>query len=262
MVDSKIINSNIVDVTSDTPISEVVELMIERNISSVLVTDRNSQVVGIVTERDIVQKFTLLSMQDKLTRLVNTIMSRPVLFCRLNHLKEDVIKLHTEHQLRHFPVIRQSGNNLKDVVGVISMTDLARAAFTLKSISRQAEPAMAKKERALAIFAANSFIAKPYQTFFEQLGYSVELVAELSSFMQSNPQGKIPLLFDMDQIPVPRLSELISSAIKYPGMLLLATTHENLVRPFRERLRGDHHHIFMKPLDFSYCDWLLASRAS
>ena len=70
------INSTVSFAKHDMLMQDVVKEMIDKKISSVLVEDDKGMIVGIITERDIVRKFTLLDLEDKLQRTVATIPTR------------------------------------------------------------------------------------------------------------------------------------------------------------------------------------------
>lgn len=92
-----IYNSKLVFVDSQASVKQVVELHIEKSISSVLICDANECVAGIFTERDVVRKFVLLEKKDKLAARFNTVMSRPVIFVDNDpNLSEKIIDLHLQ----------------------------------------------------------------------------------------------------------------------------------------------------------------------
>jgi len=120
-----LINTSVVYAHRDDSISDVVRLMNQRSVSSVLIYDDKS-VVGILTERDIIRKFVLLDLDLKWGKKVVTIMSFPVSYVRLSHLEQDVIRLHFQHRMRHFPVVAGDDMRLENVVGMITVTDVCR----------------------------------------------------------------------------------------------------------------------------------------
>lgn len=111
----KVINSKLLFVSHKSTIRETVLLMRQEQKSSVLVFDDQDKVVGIVTERDIVQKFTPIDYELKSDMLINTLMTRPVKFVRLAFLYEDMNRLHLQHGLRHFPLKKKTNRQQKQM---------------------------------------------------------------------------------------------------------------------------------------------------
>jgi CBS domain-containing protein len=108
---------DLVTVEPDTSVADAAKLMTERNISSVLVKERD-EIVGIVTEPDIVRKVV---GADRIPNFlpVGEIMSTPVIGIDERRSVTEVADLMEQHQTRHLAVLR-SGK----VVGVLSVRDL------------------------------------------------------------------------------------------------------------------------------------------
>jgi len=69
--------SPVVTVDSDATVTEAARLMAEKNISGVIVTERNRP-VGVVTERDILKKVAAAAASPSSVR-VGDIMSQPLI---------------------------------------------------------------------------------------------------------------------------------------------------------------------------------------
>lgn len=108
--------------------------MISNKISSILIIDEGREIIGIVTERDILRKISTLDVDMKLARPIRTIMARPVKFVYEESLLSDIKILYHSLQCRHFPVLKKkdSPTNLDSLVGIVSATDIFR--HTLKSL--------------------------------------------------------------------------------------------------------------------------------
>lgn len=128
----KLIRPDAFAVSRNTLIRDAVAEMIRRKTSCILVHDVDGALVGIVTERDIVRRFTLATVEDKLALTVGTIMSAPVECVRYDHLREDVARLHLDHKLRHFPVVHGNGRRIEDVMGMVTVTDVCREYLELE----------------------------------------------------------------------------------------------------------------------------------
>jgi CBS domain-containing protein len=107
-------------VREDNSVFEVVQQLLEHNISAVLVVD-GTALVGIVTERDVVRNVVLEGRTAKDTA-VREIMTRNVLFVRPDQSIEECMALMTEKRIRHLPVM--DGPRL---IGILSIRDLVGA---------------------------------------------------------------------------------------------------------------------------------------
>ncbi len=112
---------NIVSASSESNALEVAKIMIERKISSVLLTDEANKIVGIITEKDLLREICgkNLSAQGVPAR---SVMSTPLLTIDMNSSIEDAAKLMTEFKVRHIAVEDKENNEL---IGVITTSDLA-----------------------------------------------------------------------------------------------------------------------------------------
>jgi CBS domain-containing protein len=111
--------SEVVCVSEQTPVLEVVRLMAEHGIGSVLVM-RGDQLAGIATERDYARKVILKGRSSQDTPVAD-IMSSPVLTVSPGDDIRRCMQIVTERRIRHLPVVEQG-----QVVGLISIGDLLK----------------------------------------------------------------------------------------------------------------------------------------
>lgn len=107
-------------VREDNSVFEVVQQLLEHNVSAVLVVD-GTALLGIVTERDVVRNVVLEGRTAKDTA-VREIMTRNVLFVRPDQTIEECMALMTDKRIRHLPVM--DGARL---IGILSIRDLVGA---------------------------------------------------------------------------------------------------------------------------------------
>ncbi len=99
---------------------DAAQLMNDRHIGSVLVTEGN-QLVGIFTERDVMRR-VVAEQRDPATTTVADVMTSPVA-CAAPHTTLDEIRtVMRDKQIRHVPVVNGGG-----VLGMISLGDLNKA---------------------------------------------------------------------------------------------------------------------------------------
>ena len=96
---------------------EAAKLLCEKNIGSVIIT-RSGDAVGIITERDIIQKVISKEKTAK-NEKVSSIMSKPLKAIEASQTIEDAALAMREHNIKRLPVL-DDGN----LVGIISEGDL------------------------------------------------------------------------------------------------------------------------------------------
>jgi CBS domain-containing protein len=110
----------VVTVTRDAPVLEVIRLMAEHHIGSVLVVD-GGRVIGIATERDYARKVILQGRSSSDTPVAQ-IMSSPVVTISPRDTIQTCMEIMTDRKIRHLPVL--DGDT---VVGMVSIGDLVKA---------------------------------------------------------------------------------------------------------------------------------------
>ena len=254
----KYINSNVVFVSHDTLMQDAVKQMIDLGISSLLVLDDKDQVAGIITERDIVRKFTLLEMSDKLTRTVSTVMTRPVMFAALKTFHKDCVKMHLDHKVRHFPVLSGPEPTKENVVGIVSITDLARHFIALEQGRgiKENKPDNAARP-IIGVLASQVALTNNYIHIFKNMGFDAREVLDIHQFAMASDAGDRTLIFDLDGFSDRDTHDLIPVAVKSKCQLVLTTSQSKLVPIFKKYIDQEHQNIAMKPIDISYLSWLL-----
>jgi len=113
-------------ISPDETVFDAIELMAEKNIGALLVTQSN-RLVGILTERDYTRKVALKGKSSKQTA-VKEILSGDIIHVTPDHTVEDCMRLMTENRVRHLPVL-ESGR----IVGVVSIGDLVNWIITAQT---------------------------------------------------------------------------------------------------------------------------------
>jgi CBS domain-containing protein len=101
----------------DATVFEAIQLMADKNIGAVLVTDKE-KLVGIVSERDYTRKVALKGKSSKELK-VREILSEHLVHVAPNQSIEECLRLMTDHRVRHLPVLEG-----EKIAGVISIGDL------------------------------------------------------------------------------------------------------------------------------------------
>ena len=109
----------VLKIDADASVLEAVELMVEENVGSLLVTD-SGDVTGIVTERDYLRRVALEGRTDAETS-VREIMSSPLIVVTPETAIAECMALMTNKRIRHLPVV-----DAGEVAGIISIGDLVK----------------------------------------------------------------------------------------------------------------------------------------
>lgn len=106
----------------DETIEKAVNVMVNRQVGSVLVKDKKGQLAGIFTERDLLNNFLKLLKANGSDKTLRTVMNSPV----ISVSPEDISlapQIMSKHGIRHLPVVK-SRDKETTVLGILSMRDV------------------------------------------------------------------------------------------------------------------------------------------
>lgn len=129
-----IMSSPVITLSSDTPFQKALKLMKERKIRRIPVLNQQQKLIGIVSERDLLQaspssatSLTIWEMNYLLSKLtVTDVMSKPVIFVTPHTLVQDAASLMLKHRVGGLPVVEN-----EEVVGVVTETDIFKVLVEL-----------------------------------------------------------------------------------------------------------------------------------
>jgi CBS domain-containing protein len=107
----------VVCVDPNTTMAQAAHRMRICNISSLVVTNEQGLVVGIVTERDVVELVVL--KKDPATATVAQSMSQRMVTCSPQTTIPEALRLMTKHGIRHLPVVHEG-----KPIGMVSSRDI------------------------------------------------------------------------------------------------------------------------------------------
>jgi CBS domain-containing protein len=107
-------------VPADASVFEALQVMADRNVGAVLVTD-GDELAGIMSERDYARKIVLRG-KSSLETTVREIMTSDVICIDPSWTAEQCMALMTEKRIRHLPVVEHGR-----LIGVVSIGDVVRA---------------------------------------------------------------------------------------------------------------------------------------
>jgi CBS domain-containing protein len=110
-----------------THVTEIASIMAKQNIGAVVVTS-DFEVLGIVTERDIIENLDL-GKRDLYGLVAQEIMTSPVITIHYDRTIQDALKIMKDNNIRRLVVVKG-----KDILGLVTERRLLLASF-----ARQAE---------------------------------------------------------------------------------------------------------------------------
>jgi CBS domain-containing protein len=108
-------------ITPGTTVAQAAAQLSSRRIGSLVVLDANDEVMGIVSERDLVRAMAEYG-HLALGRDVAEIMTRDVQTCDPDLSIDEVMAIMTRNRFRHLPVLRHG-----ELYGLISIGDVVKA---------------------------------------------------------------------------------------------------------------------------------------
>jgi len=112
-------NYEVYTVRPNDTVSEFLDKLAELNVGALVVSDDGEQVIGIVSERDVVRKFRNFGDADNAT--VESIMTADVRVCEPGDSVESLMAMMTDHRVRHVPVLEDGV-----LVGILSIGDAVK----------------------------------------------------------------------------------------------------------------------------------------
>jgi CBS domain-containing protein len=154
----EIMTRQVIVVTPDTSVSEVARLMRENAVSGIPVVDQDQEVVGIVTEVDLVARHARPhfpayvafldsiiflesrrryreSMRRILATTAGELMTRPVTTVRAEADVQELATLMIQERVNPVPVVDQGGH----LIGIVSHTDLLHMIAAAAAAAQEAE---------------------------------------------------------------------------------------------------------------------------
>ncbi len=110
--------SAVVTIGPEAPVSRLLAELAEHNVGALVVVDDDAEVVGIVSERDVVRRLNERG-DTVLASDVGHIMTASVISCASTDQLESVAAAMTELRIRHMPVIDDGA-----LVGIVTIGDV------------------------------------------------------------------------------------------------------------------------------------------
>lgn len=155
--------SEVFTMSQDRPLTEAVQHMCSMNYGSVVVTDKQGKLTGIVTERDLMIR-VLNEGKDFANLKLEDIMTRDPKTAKEDDLVSDTLRRMSQGHFRHMPII----DNENNIVGLVSQGDFV--AYTWPQIMHRLSE------------SAQDTITSRYQPILLALGVMLYTFFLLSAF--------------------------------------------------------------------------------
>lgn len=120
---SRLIRSDaqVISVRAEITVDQAVETMVDQNVGSIVVLDRDETLIGIFTERDLLRRVVGKNLSPGKTT-IESVMTRNVHVVDRSADRRDVHQLMESEHIRHVPIV--DGGS---VLGVVSLRDVLRS---------------------------------------------------------------------------------------------------------------------------------------
>lgn len=120
--------SSVITIPEDQTVYAAITSLVEHGIGALMVLDKTGQLVGIISERDIL-RVSHSHLDDIKTILVKDVMTKDVIVGTPDDDLEYVERVMTDNRIRHLPIIAG-----KDLAGIISIGDVVKSQLKISTV--------------------------------------------------------------------------------------------------------------------------------
>ena len=114
----KLMKRPCITLDENSSVKNLVDTLNKNKVGCVIVTSFNSNYpVGIVSERDLVRNYDKI-LNNKYSK-VRDVMTKNIIFCNKNTSSKELMKMMSEHKIRHIPILDQ-----QKLLGIVSIGDV------------------------------------------------------------------------------------------------------------------------------------------
>ncbi|WP_193141105.1 CBS domain-containing protein [Meridianimarinicoccus sp. MJW13] len=125
-------DDGVVTIKPGTSVESAAQLLAEKRIGAVIVSDDGEVAIGILSERDVVRELGKRGASC-MSDMVDDLMTADPISCTMNEDSSEVFQKMTEGRFRHLPVIEDG-----KMVGLISIGDVVKAQLSTLSMEKDA----------------------------------------------------------------------------------------------------------------------------
>jgi len=167
---------NIIKLDSSKSVFEAVEIMREKKIGSIFV-EENDKVIGIFTERDLLNKIDLDDHLELKNKSIKVYMTKDMYTVSCSEHYINIIEKMRENNIRHMPVVEKG-----KIVGIVSFRDiLHRYNEELENMLKEREKELYENMKILEISE------KRFHSIFDNSAVAITFVDEKEKIVAWNP---------------------------------------------------------------------------
>ncbi|MEX1055050.1 MAG: CBS domain-containing protein [Rhodothermales bacterium] len=110
----------VVYTSPETSVAEAVHEMSKKKVGSILIMEEGKRLVGIFTERDLLERVVARDLDPRTTR-IEAVMTTNVILVSAATPRSEVLQIMNSNHIRHIPI-----SDGEQVLGVISLRDILR----------------------------------------------------------------------------------------------------------------------------------------
>ena len=118
---TKLCERELVTVNENDQLLDAIKKLVQYNIGAVPVINSEKQLIGILSERDIVKELAKNKNIDYSSLIVNKLMTKEVICCKKDVLSDKLMELMTKNKIRHIPIVENA-----IPVGIVSIGDVVK----------------------------------------------------------------------------------------------------------------------------------------
>lgn len=111
----------VITVQPDCVVANAAQILNDNRIGAALVRSETGEIVGIISERDIVRGVAV-NQETCLRMTVEELMTRPVISCSPTDSVDKIMEMMTARRIRHLPVMEND-----ELLGIISIGDVVKS---------------------------------------------------------------------------------------------------------------------------------------
>lgn len=115
----KLIERSLVTLDETETVTDAIKKLANHNIGAIPVINKDKELTGILSERDIVKALAKNHSSNFSEKLTKELMTSPVIFCDREILSDKLMELMTKNKIRHIPIVEN-----KCPIGIVSIGDV------------------------------------------------------------------------------------------------------------------------------------------
>ena len=108
-----------ITVNEDDNLKLVINILAKHRIGALPIINSKKRIVGIVSERDIINFLSSQNNEEIFSKKINSIMTKEVITCDINARSDELMIIMTRNKIRHIPIKK---NN--QLLGMVSIGDV------------------------------------------------------------------------------------------------------------------------------------------